>query len=288
MNGRLRGIALTATGVMVLSPDSLLVRLLGANLSTTLFWRGLAMAVGLFGYILIRDRGHPAAMLGQLRHPLGWGLGLLFALCNVLFVTALSGTSVADTLGCLATASMFAALFSVLFLGERAPLRTWIASAVIAAGLLLIAVDGAGTGFGRAIGVLTAAMFGAMLVLMRASGEGDTLPGLALGGAIIAVLSVGPATPLALSLQGFGAVAGLAIVLPLSFALIGHGPRYLPAAEVSLLMLLETVFGTLWAWLFLGEPPNAATLLAMALILATLAAFYARQAQLARTASPKP
>ncbi|GAB3681342.1 DMT family transporter [Salinisphaera aquimarina] len=284
MTARARGIALTAAGVLVLSPDSILIRLLGADLATTLFWRGLAMGVGLFAYIVIRDRG-TTAMLRQLRRPQGWGLGVLFALSNILFVTALANTSVADTLGCLATASIFAALLSTVFLRERAPLRVWVVSAVIALGLFLIAVGGAGSGFGRLIGVATAAVFGATFVVMRATGDGDTLPGLALGGALIALASAWPASPLSLDTTGLGALAAMAVVLPLAFGLIGRGPRYLPAPEVSLLMLLETVFGTLWAWLWLAEAPTATTLLAIAIILGALAAFYARQAQVNRLRS---
>ncbi|MES1949917.1 hypothetical protein S4A8_03628 [Salinisphaera sp. S4-8] len=278
MSSRLRGIGLTGLGVLVLSPDSILVRLLDTDIATTLFYRGLALAAGLSCYLLWRERGDTTPMIDAVRSPLGWGLGLLFALSNMLFVFTIEHTTIADTLGCLATASIFAALFSVIFLGERAPLRTWVTAAVIAGGLLLIAFGGAGSGIGRAAGIATAMVFGATFVVMRATGQGDTLPGLAFGGLIIAVVTLFFARPLSLSSTGTLALAGLAVVLPLAFALIGRGPRYLPAPEVSLLMLLETVFGTLWATLFLNETPTSSTLAAIAIILGALALFYWRQA----------
>jgi len=270
--------ALAGGGVLVLSPDTILIRLLDTDVATTLFWRGVAMAAGLGVFLLIRERGRPGPIMAQLRSPLGLALGVLFALSNLLFVTTVHNTSIADTLACLATASIFAAVFSAVFLRERAPLRTWITAGAIAAALLLIALGGAGSLFGRLTGISAAMSLGATFVVMRATGHGDTLPGLALGGALIALVSAYPAAPLALSTEGFAALAGLILILPLAFALIGQGPRYLPAPEVSLLMLLETVFGTLWAWLWLDEIPRGTTLLAVAIILSSLALFYWRQA----------
>jgi drug/metabolite transporter (DMT)-like permease len=61
------------------------------------------------------------------------------------------------------------------------------------------------------------------------------------------------------------------IVLPVSFTLITMGPRYLPAPEVSLILLTETILGPIWVWLALNEVPQATTLVAGALIISTLA-----------------
>jgi len=67
------------------------------------------------------------------------------------------------------------------------------------------------------------------------------------------------------------AVLGLAVI-PVSHALITEGPRYLPAAEVGLILLLETVLGPVWVWLVIGEVPVAVTFGGGAIILATLVA----------------
>lgn len=278
MTPRLQGLLLAGSGVLVLSPDTLLIRLMDTDVATVLFWRGLAMVIGLGAYLLIRERGRTAAVAAQMRSPLGWGLGVLFAVSNVLFVITVEHTTIADTLGALATASIFAAVLSVIFLRERAPLRTWIAAAVIAGALVLIALGGAGSLFGRLTGIGAAVGLGATFVIMRATGSSDTLPGLALGGTLVMLASAWFAHPLSLSGQGIAALAGLLVVQPLAFGLIGQGPRYLPAAEVSLLMLLETVFGTLWAFLFLDEIPTWPTLLAVAVILITLTLYFWRQA----------
>ena len=62
------------------------------------------------------------------------------------------------------------------------------------------------------------------------------------------------------------------VVSPVSFLLISQGPRYLPAAEVGLLMLLELVFGTLWVWLALSEAPTVNAFIGGGLLLATMVA----------------
>ena len=66
-------------------------------------------------------------------------------------------------------------------------------------------------------------------------------------------------------------IALLALTLPFATLLITLGPRYLPASEVSLLMLLETVLGPLLVWLFLAEQPPRETLWGGSLILLVLA-----------------
>jgi len=63
-----------------------------------------------------------------------------------------------------------------------------------------------------------------------------------------------------------------AVVLPVSLVALTIGPMYIPAAEVSLILLLETALGPLWVFLALGEEPAAGTLLAGAALVLTLAA----------------
>jgi drug/metabolite transporter (DMT)-like permease len=63
-----------------------------------------------------------------------------------------------------------------------------------------------------------------------------------------------------------------------------------PAPEVALLMLLETVLGPLWVWLGVGEEPPPATFLGGAIVLGAVALHAAwrlsrRRAPAAPTAS---
>ena len=98
------------------------------------------------------------------------------------------------------------------------------------------------------------------------------VPAMALGALLAALVSFPQAEPFALTATGFGLMAFLGLVmLPVAFTLITLGPRYLPAPEVSLLLLLETVLGPFLVWLFLHETPDALTLIGGSIVVATLA-----------------
>ena len=78
--------------------------------------------------------------------------------------------------------------------------------------------------------------------------------------------------PLSISAADLGYLMIMGIyMLPLGTALMFIGPRYIPAPEVGLLLLLESVLGPLWVWLALGEQPGTHTLLGGAIVLSTLA-----------------
>jgi drug/metabolite transporter (DMT)-like permease len=93
------------------------------------------------------------------------------------------------------------------------------------------------------------------------------LPSMALGALAAALVAAPLADPgsvtgpdaLLLALVGL-------VIAPVAFGPISIGPRHLPAQEVSLLMLLETVLGPVWAWLILGQSPGRSTLAGGALI----------------------
>ena len=52
----LKGIAITAFGVLILTPDGLLTSLVAADVRTALFWRGLFMGLALTAFVLLRYR----------------------------------------------------------------------------------------------------------------------------------------------------------------------------------------------------------------------------------------
>src|SRR5262249_19788406 len=78
-----------------------------------------------------------------------------------------------------------------------------------------------------------------------------------------------------LSINAHNAVVSLAdacVIVPVALALISYGPRYLRAAEVSLLLLLETVLGPAYVWLALGERPSPAVAVCALIIIGAIAA----------------
>ena len=273
---QLRGVAIVALGVLVLTPDGLLTTLVSADIWTMLFWRGLLMAIVFTVVSLARRRRTPISGPSVAYAPIV-AIAVLFSVSSATFVTAVVTTSVANTLFIVAAAPLFAALWSWLFLKERAAPRTLIAIAVTLAGMAVIFGDGLGRGdaLGNLSGVGAAACWSGMLVVLRRYPQTNIAIAIASGGYLVAAMALIFAPTLAVSAADalWLGLLGL-VVLPISFNLISQGPRYLPAAEVSLIVLLEAVIGPFWAWAFIGQVPTATSLAGGTVILVTLAIYF--------------
>ena len=275
-SGHMRGIAIVVLGVFLLSPDGLLTTLVSADILTMLFWRGLLMAITLTVFTLVSRRRRPVSRRELFALPT-LAIAVLFGASSIAFVTAVVLTSVANTLFLITAAPLFAVVFARVFLKEPIAPRTVIAIAVTIAGMAIIFGDGLGQGdlMGNFAAVFAAACWAGTLVVLRRSPQTDPLVAVALGGYVIAAVALAFAPTLMVTTADavWLGLLGL-LVLPASFGLISLGPRYMPAPEVSLLVLLEAVLGPLWAWLFIGQVPTLISLAGGLLILATLAVYF--------------
>jgi drug/metabolite transporter (DMT)-like permease len=275
LTAQAKGLIIVVLGVLALTPDTLLIRLIAVDHWTLLVWRGLLQALGL-SVLVACFHGRDTLACFRAVGLAGYSAAFLFALGTVLFVVALSYTSVANTLIIVASAPFFAALASRVFLGEEIALRTWLAIAVALGGIVLLAFESLGTGalWGDLAALGVAIAMGGNFTVVRHARAVNMIPAMALSGLIVA-LAAAPIAPADVVLGDAQLVYMLAMglfVVPVSFALITLGPRYLPAAEVSLLMLLETVLGPLWVWLAIGEAPGPLGFLGGSVVVATLAA----------------
>lgn len=268
----LRGILITAAGVIILSPDGLLVRLVAADSATILFWRGLFFGLAIFGFYFLR-RGLGAVNLIRVMGRRGLIAAAFFSLSTCFFVLAITHTTVANALVIIATAPLFAAVFSWLVLKEPIPVATWIAIITCIGGISLIFMGslGGGSRQGDFYAILCAFMIAAQVTTVRHARTIDMVPSLGIAGLLTALLALPFSAPLAVTGLGFAylGVLGL-LVLPLAFGLITVGPRYISAPEVSLLMLMESVLGPFWVWLVLNEVPDNETVLGGAIVISTL------------------
>ena len=55
------------------------------------------------------------------------------------------------------------------------------------------------------------------------------------------------------------------------FVLVTIAPRFIPAAEVNLFFLLETIIGPIWVWLVIQEQPSIETIQGGAVIITAIA-----------------
>jgi len=268
----LRGIAIAVAGILVLSPDSLLVRLVRSHGWTLLFWRGALLCASLAAFLLVRyGRGLPAAArrIGRA----GLLAGTVAGVGTISFVFALRHTTVANTLIIIGISPLVAAVLGRAFLGEAVHRHTRIAIPCALGGVAL-AASGSTAGapaLGDLFAALAACCMAANLTALRAAGNADMTPAVAWAGLVAAGIALPLATPLRVAGADviYLALLGL-VVLPVSFALIALAPRYLPAHEVGLILLLEMVLGPYWVWLALGERPGLRSVAGGAVVLTTL------------------
>jgi drug/metabolite transporter (DMT)-like permease len=250
----------------------------------TTFWRSLFNAAALtlmLGWI----RG-PATLWRTLRGGgrALWISGLCWCVMYTAFMVALALTNVANVLVTMALAPLFTALGARLALGHRLALRTWGAVLVAGAGIAWMygaELGGSDTrhwiGIAVALCVPIAAAVNWTLLQHVQHKAGDDAPDMlapVLLGALLSALLTLPlslpfvATSHDLALLGLLGVVQLAIPCLLAVRVA----RVLSAPEISLLALLEVVFGVLWVWLGSDEAPSAAVLGGGLLVLGALAA----------------
>ena len=276
------GLCLAGFGALTLTPDSLFIRLSGMGGFEMLVWRGLQMGVVMFLLAYFLDRrnfGHNLKLTYSPR-------GLLVSLCQFIstacFVIGIAETSVSVILFALATSPIFAAFFSRLLLQERTHISTWLATLFTLGGILLTVLDagsahGAPSGsvlFGAICGLTASAAIGMNFVLFRKyddlpvatiTGNGSLLSGL------VALAYIGTPTLFDGNIWMIS-VCGL-VILPISFFCLTSAARYTAAANIGLLMLLETILGPIWVWLGVGETATVQMMIGGAIVIITLASY---------------
>lgn len=260
-------------GVTILSFEGLLIRLIGVDAWTLLFVRGVLAAPGLFAFFLIVER---TGWMDQLR-AMGWAgvtAAVLFALDNVMFVYAITHTSVANTLLIISLGPLFAGLLTRAVLREPVPRRTWLAIAGGGVATLVIMFGSVVGGelLGTLAALVAAVAIGGTLVVLRSRPSLNMVPAVALGAGLGGMVGLPAASPTSAGLYDWVLliVLGL-IVIPLAFGLIATGPRFIPAAEVALLLLLQTVLGAYWVWIAVAEAPSTATMIGGLVLIVVLA-----------------
>src|SRR5699024_5746466 len=155
-----QGIAIAASGTLILSFDAVLVRLAATSQWNVVFWRGLLIFVSLLVYQCVRSPGRRWLPGSRGETIASAAVMFIFAANMALFVISVSNTLAANTVVILSSSPFFAALFSWLFLHERIAARTAVAIVTAIAGVVLIfgGSIGAGTLFGDLCAVAIAVL----------------------------------------------------------------------------------------------------------------------------------
>jgi len=288
MNNLGNGLMLALAGALLLTPDTLLMRLSGLDGGAMLAWRACLAGLVFLSIGLIARFKEEKGNRARVSSFGFWSL----VICQIgnasFFAFGIALAPVAVVLLAVATVPVIAALLGYFLLGELADRRVWATIVLVFSGILMSVAGDIERGMnidfetllGACCGLAVAISLAFNFVIIR---KNKTVPfELAIGlGALIAGCTAFYLWPAAWQVRGasliYISVTGL-IILPVSFFLLSKASRLTSAANVSMIMLLETVLGPLWVWLGIKEAPNLLTLLGGVLVVGALGFFLYRQA----------
>ena len=275
METRNKGLLLSLIGVIIISPDSLLIRLANIDDLSLIFYRSALPIITILIFLIYNYQKSFIKSFFLIGLP-GVIYAVLYAITHICFVYSIQNTAVANTLVLIASAPIFAALFSVFILKEIPSFFTWI---VIFIALLAMVIIGIGsftsTGlYGDIMALIVAAGMGFSMVLVRLFKNKDLVPACLLGCLIAALYTL----PFGVNFnidqnQIFYLLLMCLLILPIPFMILTIAPKYTPAHEVALIFLMESVLGTAWVWFVINEVPPINTIIGGVLLLGSVSIF---------------
>ena len=276
MTNHLKGLLMTIFAVVILSPDSVLIRLVEDASSevdswTVLFWRGLLYAAGVSLLVLIKYRSKTIAEFKNIGKG-GLLIGLFSGISTGTFVFAIVYTSIANALVIISTGPIMIAIVAWFLLKEKSSLFTWTSMIIVFIGIYIVMSGsfGGDSLVGDFFALITAVMMGFTFTLTRKYKDVNMVPVNAIGGLIAALIAFLMANKFTVPAEVVGYIIAMGAILSISFSLITIAPRYMPAAEVGMIMPLETVLGSLIAWYVINEVPSVNALVGGTIVIVTL------------------
>ena len=268
-----KGMLLAFTGIMFITPDSLLIRLAEINSWNLIFYRGfipfLTILIALaffYKFNLFRK------ILDNGLH--GLAFILTFAITSIVFVISIESTNVANTLIMVALAPMLSAVISLIFLKENPDQKTWIAIIITTLAVIYIFYDAMDSGdfLGNFLGLICATGLAVNAVIIRSAKKISLLPSAMIGKLAVSLFALFFVDQLKLENNDLIIIPLMCVFcIAIPFVCVTLAPRYITAAEVNLFFLLETIFGPLWVWLVIHEQPSMETIIGGSIIILTIA-----------------
>ena len=273
LNDQQKGSLLAFVAVMFITPDSLFIRLSNLDTWGLVFYRGIIpFFTVFFGMLMIYQLNFFKILLKSGYQ--GIIYIITFSITNVTFVVSIQNTNVANTLVMVATAPMLSAILGSVFLKEHADKKTWISIIVTLCAIIYIFFDSLKLGnfYGDILGFITAIGLAVGAVTIRSAKSKNLVPAAVVGKLLVAIFAL-------VFIENFTLIDNDLIIVPIMcimcvaipFVLVTIAPRFIPAAEVNLFFLLETIIGPIWVWLIIKEQPSLETLIGGLVIIITIA-----------------
>ena len=268
-----KGSLLAFVAVMFITPDSLFIRLSNLDTWGLVFYRGIIpFFTVFFGMLLIYKLNFFKILFDSGFH--GIIYIATFSITNITFVVSIQNTNVANTLVMIATAPMLSAILGAIFLKEPPDRKTFISIIITFIAIVYIFFDSLKIGnfYGDILGFVTALGLAVGAITIRSAKTKNLVPAAVIGKLFVASFAL-------FFIESFTLIDKDLFIVPLMcilcvaipFVLVTIAPRFIPAAEVNLFFLLETIIGPIWVWVIINEQPSVETLQGGAIIITTIA-----------------
>lgn len=281
------GIFLALLGALILTPDTLLMRLSELSGGQMVAWRAtqagsIFFIIGLFPFILSRSGVKPKIWRKSF-------VALVFVqMANVFcFAYGIYLAPVAIVLIAVATVPVFSIILGAVVLKEAVDMRTWAIVVIVFLGVTLSVIGDINSYdifnlssiLGGLCGLVVAFSLACNFVIIRKDKEVAFPLALGTGGILCGLLAFyfwPSASEINLKGMFYISITGL-LILPLSFILLSRASRMTPASNVSIIMLLETILGPLWVWTFTNERPQFLTIIGGIIVILALIYFFSNK-----------
>ncbi len=268
-----KGSLLAFIAVIFITPDSLFIRLSNVDTWGLVFYRGIIPFLTVFlGMLLIYKLNFFKILFSSGYHGLIY-VGT-FSVTNITFVVSIQNTNVANTLVMIATAPMLSAILGSIFLKEPPDKKTWISIIITFLAIIYIFSDSLKLGnfYGDILGFITAIGLAVGAVTIRSAKTKNLVPAAVIGKLFVAFFALFFIESFILEDRDLIIVPLMCILcVAIPFVLVTIAPRFIPAEEVNLFFLLETIIGPIWVWLIIKEQPSVETLFGGIVIITTIA-----------------
>ena len=281
------GIFLALLGALILTPDTLLMRLSELSGGQMVAWRAtqagsIFFIIGLCPFILSRSGVKPKIWRKSF-------VALVFVqMANVFcFAYGIYLAPVAIVLIAVATVPVFSIILGAVVLKEAVDMRTWAIVVIVFLGVTLSVIGDINSYdifnlssiLGGLCGLVVAFSLACNFVIIRKDKEVAFPLALGTGGILCGLLAFyfwPSASEINLKSMFYISITGL-LILPLSFILLSRASRMTPASNVSIIMLLETILGPLWVWTFTTERPQFLTIIGGIIVILALIYFFSNK-----------
>ena len=268
-----KGSFLAFVAVMFITPDSLFIRLSNVDTWGLVFYRGMIpFFTVLIGMLIVYKSNFFKMLFNSGYH--GLIFITTFSITNITFVVSIQNTNVANTLVMIAMAPMLSAILGAIFLKEIPDRKTWIAIGVTFVAAVYIFYDSLQLGnvYGDILGFITGLGLAINAVTIRSAKKKNLLPAAVVGKLCVAIFAM-------FFIETYSLVDRDLFIIPLMsimcvaipFVLVTIAPRFIPAEEVNLFFLLETIIGPFWVWMVIKEQPSIETIQGGMVIILTIA-----------------